>query len=126
MGKKEAAQILRDDPSVHYNCCQAVLIPYAEECGLTAEQAGRLGNNFGGGMRHGGTCGALAGALMVLGMQGKGEAETKEVLRRFKEKNGCLDCAHLLKKAAEEGEPRKTHCDRMVAEAVELTEALLK
>lgn len=124
MEKKEQAQMLRDDQSVHYNCCQAVLIPYAEECGLTPEQAGRLGSHFGGGMRHGGTCGAVSGAMMVLGMRGKGEEQARELLRRFQEKNTCLDCARLLKKAAEEGEPRKTHCDRMVAQAVELAETL--
>ena len=48
------------------NCCQAVLIPFAAECGLTEEQAFRLGSHFGAGMRCGSTCGALTGALMAL------------------------------------------------------------
>lgn len=126
MDKREQAQKLRDEKGIHYNCCQAVAVAYAEECGLTPEQAYRLGAHFGAGMRCGATCGAVSGALMVLGMRGRGEEAAKELMRRFREKNACLDCAHLLKKAAEEGEPRKTHCDRMVAEAVELTEELLK
>ena len=36
-----------------------------------------------------------------------------------------LDCANLLRLAAERGEARKPHCDRMVYEAVELLEELL-
>ena len=43
-----------------------------------------------------------------------------------REKNQGLDCANLLRLAKERGEERKCHCDRMVYEAVELLEDLLK
>ena len=125
MEKLEHAKILRADPNVHYNCAQAVLVPYAQDCGLTPEQAFRLGANFGSGMRHGSTCGAVTGALMVLGMLGRSKEDALVLLRRFKEQNTCLDCAHLLKKAADEGEPRGPHCDRMVYEAIALVEDIL-
>lgn len=126
MDKKQKAQALRDDAQVHYNCCQAVIMTFAEECGLSAGQVMALGAHFGSGMRHGGTCGAVAGALMVLGMAGKGERAANGLLNAFRGENTYLDCAHLLQKAAQEGEERKPHCDRMVAQAVELADTLLR
>ena len=71
MTKQEHVNALRADETVHYNCCQSVLIPFAQECGLSHEAANALGSNFGAGMRRGATCGAVTGALMVLGMTGK-------------------------------------------------------
>ena len=122
----EKARALRADPAVHYNCCQAVLVTFADRLGLTPEQANALGAHFGSGMRHGSTCGAVTGALMVLGLAGKGADEATALMRRFREKNQVLDCANLLRLAKERGEERKCHCDRMVYEAVELLEDLLK
>lgn len=127
MTKREHAQVLRDDTATHYNCCQAVLIPFAAECGLTEEQAFRLGSHFGAGMRCGSTCGALTGALMALGLMGKGETDTaKAALNRFREANGALDCATLLKDRAQRGIPRKEGCDGMVAQGVAIVEELLE
>lgn len=88
MTKQEHVNALRADETVHYNCCQSVLIPFAQECGLSHEAANALGSNFGAGMRRGATCGAVTGALMVLGMTGKDPAAAKELTDAFKEKNG--------------------------------------
>ena len=66
MTKKERAAQLRNDPNVHYNCAQSVLMPFAEELGLTPEQANAISAHFGSGMRVGATCGAATGALMAL------------------------------------------------------------
>ena len=49
-----------------------------------------------------------------------------EFMRRFRTKNGVLDCASLLRAAKERGEVRKEHCDRMVFDAVEILEDLMK
>ena len=126
MDKMEHARRLRAITDKHYNCCQSVLVPFAHELGLSEEQAYALGAHFGSGMRHGSTCGALTGALMVLGSMGYGEQEAQTMLRAFREKNGCTDCAHLLAAARERGEEKKPHCDRLVYECVqallELTE----
>ena len=59
-----------------------------------------------------------------LGIMGYGEEETRSMIRAFRERNGCLDCAGLLKAAHERGEERKRHCDRMVEDCVELLEEL--
>ena len=39
--------------SQQLHCSQAVLAAFAEECGITEEQALKLGSCFGGGMRKG-------------------------------------------------------------------------
>ena len=126
MTRMEESQALRDRTDVHYNCCQSVLVPFAGVCGLDRDTAFQLGANFGRGMRRGSACGAVTSALMVLGMAGKGADEATEFMSRFRERNRALDCADLLRMARENGEERKPHCDRMVYDAVEILEDLLK
>lgn len=126
MNRMEETKGLRARTDIHFNCCQSVLVPFAEACGLSKEEAYRLGAHFGAGMKHGATCGAVTGALMVLGMAGKGNDAAAELMRRFREQNQALDCATLLRLASQRGEDRKCHCDRMVYEAVDLLEELLE
>jgi C_GCAxxG_C_C family probable redox protein len=121
----EKAKALRADTATHYNCCQAALMPFCEKYGLDPEAGRKAGAFFGSGMRCGSVCGAVTGALMALGLSGADDKAGPELLRQFKEKNGYLNCAELLKAAADRGEPRKDHCDRMVYDAVELAEKLL-
>lgn len=90
MTRMEETQGLRARTDVHFNCCQSVLVPFADACGLDREAAFRMGANFGSGMHHGSTCGAVTSALMVLGLAGKGPDEATEFMRRFREKNGAL------------------------------------
>lgn len=120
----EHAAALRADTSTHYNCAQSVLIPFAKEAGLTEEQANALASNFGSGMRCGATCGAVTGALMALGILGYGEAESRELMRAFREREGDLACAALLTIGKEKGLSKKDHCDSMVFAAVELVDKL--
>jgi C_GCAxxG_C_C family probable redox protein len=119
MDHMEHARQMREDTTTHYNCAQAVLGPFAQEMGLTEEQAVKLGAHFGSGMRHGSTCGAVTGALMVLGMLGYDEKEATALLRQVRESHGALDCATLLKTSHDQGVPRKTHCDGLVFEMVQ-------
>ena len=126
MDEMEQTKALREDKQVHYNCCQSVLLPFCDQCGLTREQALNLGAHFGGGMRHGGTCGAVTGALMVLGLTGRGENAARALLNGVRTQHGALDCAHLLAKAKADGVERKAHCDGMVYDAVAQLQTLLK
>ena len=125
MTHMEKTQALRTDTNVHYNCAQAVLVPFAAEMGLSEEQAYALGAHFGAGMRHGSTCGAVTGALMVLGMLGYDEPTATAMLRKVREGHGALDCATLLRTSHEAGIPRKPHCDGMVFELVQAVEDVL-
>ena len=87
------------------NCAQAVVGAYAEEIGLTQEQAMRLASSFGGGM--GGmreTCGAVTGMFMVLGLAHGYDAPGDDAAKKahyarvralgeaFREKEGTILC----------------------------------
>lgn len=122
----EQVEALRARTDRHYNCCQAVLVPYAMDAGLTEEQAMALSEHFGGGMRTASVCGAVTGGLMALGLAGREEEAARDFQRRFRAAAGSLDCAALLRTAHENGEEKKPHCDRMVFLAADIVEELLR
>lgn len=126
MNHMEKARELRASTDVHYNCAQSVLVTFAKEMGLTEQQAYDLGSHFGSGMRHGGTCGALTGSLMVLGMDGHDGKDAAALMAQMRQNHGALDCATLLKTSKEKGIPNKEHCDGLVYELVQAVEELLK
>lgn len=118
------AQKLRDITEIHYNCSQAILVPFAKEMGLTEEQAFDLGFNFGGGMKRASVCGAVTAGLMVMGMKGVNDVQIlNEYYNDIKANHsGCLDCAELLKISKANGVPKKQHCDAMIAQCIGLVE----
>ncbi|MCQ2417777.1 MAG: C-GCAxxG-C-C family protein [Oscillospiraceae bacterium] len=94
--------------SKRYYCSQAVLASFAEELGLTKEQALKVAACFGGGMCKAEVCGACTGAIMALGLkygmhsdgdyesQKKADRYTSRFLDEFAEKNGSYICRELL------------------------------
>ncbi|MBQ8930971.1 MAG: C_GCAxxG_C_C family protein [Ruminiclostridium sp.] len=129
-----------------FNCSQAVLTVFADDFGIEKELALKLGTQFGGGARNGEMCGAVSGALLVLGLkyghyeQGNTEQKSKaysiasEYTRRFKEKNGSIVCRELLGydlTKPEDSERIKeknlfgTVCPAMIKSAVEVLEGIL-
>ena len=122
----EKAQALRDRKDAHFNCCQAVFMPFAQELGLDEEAARKIGAHFGSGMRMGSVCGALTGALMVLGMYGYGEAEAKTFMEDFRQHAGHLNCADLLEASKNRGEEKKCHCDALIRDTIRAIEELLE
>ena len=133
--------------SQQLHCSQAVLAAFAEECGITEEQALKLGSCFGGGMRKGEVCGAVTGALMALGLlygqKKAGDAESREMsnkvndlmMDRFKEKCGSYICNDLLgcDITTKEGHQYcldnklfTEFCPKMVATAVEIVEKIIE
>ena len=123
----DKAKELRANTEIHYNCTQAVLIPFAEVCGISEEAAAQLGANFGGGMKMGSVCGVVTGGLMVLGLADVDDVKTVNAFcRKIRNNhNGTLMCSELLRMNAERGGEKKPHCDAMVYEAVELLEEIL-
>lgn len=126
-----------------FNCSQALLSAYSEKLGLDKDTALRLASAFGGGMGcTGGTCGAVTGALMVIGLmegrpvsgaQGKAYGTVKEFLDRFKSKNGSITCKELLgfdigteegMEAAKKSGLFKSLCTRLVEDAAFLLEEM--
>ena len=124
----DRARALRAIEEPHYNCAQSVLIPFAEQAGLTPEQAYAVAQAFGGGMRSGSVCGALTGAYMALGVLGRASDENIAwVTERMRANHeGMIMCADLLRANEEAGREKKPHCDALVYEAVRLVEACLR
>jgi C_GCAxxG_C_C family probable redox protein len=99
-----AAQLFRDGCA----CSQAILAVYGEPLGLDRATALRISAGFAGGMRLGETCGAMTGAIMVMGLRYAGEncdqsdgradlyARVVEFADRFRRQNGSCICRDLL------------------------------
>ena len=112
----------------HYNCAQSVLLPFAEDLGLDEELLYRFAANFGGGMKRESVCGAVTGALMVLGLFGVDDPETIEEYHDAVRgtHDGHLDCADLLEDYLKRHEDRKEHCDAIICESILLVEKILR
>ncbi len=129
-------------------CSQALLLAYAPRFGIEPRTAARIAAPFGAGMgRMGWTCGAVTGALMVIGLRYGHDAaedvETKErmyeierrFLSLFKERNGSFGCTELigrdlsteegLESARAEGLFEKV-CPKYVEDAAEILEDILR
>jgi C_GCAxxG_C_C family probable redox protein len=98
---------LVDEQFSRFNCAQTVFSLFAQDLGLDESTTLKIASGFGRGMACGGTCGAVTGALMVIGMkhghfisETKAKAHTKMLVRRFnerfKEQHGALTCWELL------------------------------
>ena len=118
------AKDLRSCTTIRNNCGQSVILPFAEDMGLTEEQAMGICANFGGGLRRASACGAITAGIVVLGLFGIEPAEYYQVLRANHE--GMLDCADLLRRNKELGGEKKPHCDGLVFECVALVERILR
>ena len=92
-----------------YNCAQSVVLAFGDVTGLDDRTAAMLSSSFGGGMgRLREVCGAVTGALTVLGLvQGYADPDdpdakkahyrrVQEFAERFREKNGSIICRELL------------------------------
>ncbi|MCP4221109.1 MAG: C_GCAxxG_C_C family protein [bacterium] len=129
-----------------YCCSQAAFFPFAEQLGLDRDTALKIADSFGGGMSLGSVCGAVTGAMMAIGLKyGRADAEdavakentrsrVKGLIKRFKERNGSLNCRDLLgydiaipadhDKAEAEG-LFDNCCPKYIEDAVEILEDLL-
>jgi len=119
---QQRALDLRTASDIHYNCAQAVFIPFAEETGMSTAQAASIAAHFGSGMRMAATCGAVTGGLMALGLLGCSQKASQSFLSRFRQEEGGCDCAGLLGIGKEKGLPKNDHCNAMILHAVELVE----
>jgi len=85
----------------HHNCCQSVLLAFADKINVPKEELFKLASAFGGGM--GGmqaTCGAICGAALVIGYLHNKEGELSKmaagrVLEQFKQRVGATICADI-------------------------------
>lgn len=125
-----------------FNCAQAVLGAYAEDFGMSEEEALRVAICFSGGMRNAEVCGAVSGALMVIGLKygqvddGKTVSYGKavEFMDKFKKENGSYICKEILgydistadgMKNASEKNLFNDICPKMVESAVKILEEMI-
>ena len=122
------AEVLRAIVTPHYNCGQSVILPFAESLGYTEETVMRLAANFGGGMKGGRLCGAVAGGAVVLGLYGlEDRAIVEDYYARLQQRHPeSLDCAPLLALNEARGGVKKPHCDALVYEVIGVVEEMLR
>ena len=102
------------------NCAQAVLCTYADLAGIDEETAMRLAAPFGAGMGNmEGTCGAITGAGLVLGLSGGSTRQMRQIMNKFQERNGATQCKLL--KGVSTGKVLH-ECSDCVADAAEFLE----
>ena len=122
------AKELRAIIDPHYNCGQAVILPFAEEMGVPHDLVMRFAANFGGGMKTGALCGAVAGGVTVLALHGLSTPEdTAAYYACVRELHPeSIDCKPLLTRNAELGNEKKPFCDGLVYECIEIAEDMLR
>lgn len=91
-----------------FNCAQSVIAAFAHELPGDTSTALRMAGGFGHGLRSGEVCGAIAGAVMVLGLrEGTDEAadqtakascnaQTLELMRTLTARLGACECRRLI------------------------------
>jgi C_GCAxxG_C_C family probable redox protein len=92
-----------------FSCAPAVFSTYSEQFGLEKELALKIACGFGGGIgRMGKTCGAVTGAVMVIGLKHgqadvadeKSRQETHKLVKKFIDKftalHGSIECRQLI------------------------------
>ena len=140
-----AAELAVDTFRNGINCTQAILSAWGSRHGLDRDTAMKLGGAFGSGMNMGETCGAVTGALMVIGLRhakvsnagflsrDRTERKTLEFIERFKTRNGTVSCKELLgcdlgtsegRAAARRDRSFKTRCPKFVRDAAEILEEM--
>ncbi len=128
------------------NCAQSVLLSFADDYGYSKELALKISAGFGGGMgKTQETCGAVSGAIMVLGIR-EGEkasdnnelksgayGSTKELISKFTDEFQTTSCRELTgcdfntdsgnEKFKSEGVMEKI-CAPCIKRAVEIVESI--
>lgn len=102
-----------------YNCSQAVLCAFCEECGISEETAVAMSEAFGGGLAgmRTGPCGAVSGMSMAVSLMNSAGnpgnpretkagtyAAVRELVEKFRRKNGSYVCGELLESAEKSSE----------------------
>jgi C_GCAxxG_C_C family probable redox protein len=131
-----------------YNCCQSVVLAYADLLAPDQTDLARLASSFGGGVgRLREICGAVSGMAAVLGLlygysgpeTGPVKAEHYSLIqnaaKEFEERNGSLICRELLNLTEKHDEPtpeprtpayyHNRACSAFVGNAAEILERLI-
>ena len=95
------------------NCCQSVVLAFADLLPVDSQTAAMMASPFGRGMMVRETCGCVSGMALVCGI-------CNQTANRFREENGDLNCARLLQLQG-----RDHSCNDLVASAARLLADIL-
>lgn len=100
------------------NCCQSVVLAFADQLPIDEESASKVSAPFGRGLSglHE-VCGCVSGMAIVAGLTGH-TADVKSLAEQFRQENGDVNCGRLLQQG-------KRPCNELVACAAGLVENLL-
>ena len=140
---EDAAELFRNG----WSCSQAVACAFAKDFGIDETAALKLSCGLGGGMGHtGNTCGAVTGALMVIGMKygrttlddlaskEKTYEMAQQFMKEFRRRNHSINCTEQIgydlsipEELAEAREKKAFHgkCSKFVGDAGDILEMLL-
>ena len=113
MTKEERTEKARQLHKQGCNCCQSVVMAYADKLPIEPENAMNVAAPFGrglAGMRE--VCGCVSGMAMVCGLTGH-TSDVRTLIEKFRASNGDIVCGRLLASG-------KKPCPEMVAEAAGL------
>ena len=110
-----------------HNCAQAVVCTYCDLVGLPEQTALDIAGAYGTGMGNmEGTCGAIVGAGMIIGLATKdrnlSRSRMKDLMTKFQERNGAIQSRKL--KGIDTGKVLRD-CPDCVADASEFLEEIL-
>jgi C_GCAxxG_C_C family probable redox protein len=126
-----------------FNCAQAVISVFCEKYGVDKDTAFKIAGGLGGGFRSGEVCGAVSGAVLVIGLKygqciaGDNEtkancsSKTRAFLKEFKTRHNSIICREILgcdpstPEGLEEARSKnlfKTVCFDMVRSAISILE----
>ena len=109
MQKSERIQSGYENFKKGYNCCQSVVLAFADILGLDKKTLLAVSVGFGGGFgRTRNLCGAVSAYAIVLGLYRNHDSdphkdkaaiykEVQYLVAKFKERNGSDNCGELLK-----------------------------
>lgn len=139
----EAVSMVEGD----FNCSQAIFSTYGPEYGnIDRELCLKIAENFGGGIGYlGNVCGAVTGAVMVIGAsygrvksddseaKAKTNKLTNKFIQQFKARNNTIICKELIdfdistEEKREQARAQKIfeNCPNYVKDAAEILEELL-
>ncbi|MBP5698149.1 MAG: C_GCAxxG_C_C family protein [Alphaproteobacteria bacterium] len=109
------------------NCAQSVICTYCDKAGIDEATATDIGNAFAAGMGNmEGTCGALVGAGVILGLVNKNKAKSmrkmRQIMEKFQQRNKATQCKIL--KGIDNNQALR-ECPECVADAAEFLEEML-
>ena len=131
MDRKELALELHRQK---FNCAQSVACAFCNVLGYDPQTVFKMSEAFGFGMGSMGTCGAVSGMAMVIGMmKSDGDLDDpktkkkcynlmKEATARFEKKNKSIICSEI--KGVETGKVLRS-CDGCIQDAVAILDDLL-